>query len=87
MYRLTVPGILPFTIKEISMKAAKIPSSLSGAVVKKKSDYSHYVDVAMTLTKASDIKIWSELQEANPDLKKSDIIRVALYALHSNLTK
>jgi hypothetical protein len=65
---------------------AVIPTSLSGAVVKKKNDYSHYVDVACTLTKQPDIKIWNELQEANPHLKKTDIIRVAIYALHSNLT-
>lgn len=68
-------------------KAATIPISLSGNVVKKKNDYSHYIDVTTTLTKESDIKIWTELQAANPHLKKSDIVRVALYALHSSLTK
>lgn len=68
-------------------KVAIIPASLSGAVVKKKNDYSHYVDIACTLTKESDIKIWNELQEANSHLKRSDIVRVALYALYSSLTK
>ena len=66
---------------------ATIPESFLGTIQKKKGDYSHYVNIAVSLTKDEDTRVWGELVSSNPDLKVSDLVRLAIRHLHACVVK